>query len=197
MKHGVRSFRVHPKIKFASWRQCKFRIVAHRINAAAHDDQFFRQLREMRIQSNGKGEIGHRSSRVNGYVVGILMDHADHEMRRVFRGWLCGGSAFGQRRNFVRAVDTVAPGKIPCALVKDLAVERFPLGDVFLGANQRKYRSGNHRDVRAANNFHKPQSVLHFFIPPVVAGENGDAKNIGFRRIDNRKNGLHVGAARA
>ena len=78
-------------------------------------------------------------------------------------------------------MDGVAAGKIPCALIDNLAVKRFPLGDVFLGANQGEDRSGNHRDVRAAYNFHEAQGVLHFFIPPIVAGENGDAKNIGLR----------------
>ncbi len=43
----------------------------------------------------------------------------------------------------------------------------------------------------------KRKRVLHFLVAPGVAGEDSDAKNIRLRRIDKRKNGLHVRAAGA
>ena len=76
-----------------------------------------------------------------------------------------------------------------------LAVERFPLGDVFLGIHERKDGAGNDWDVGAANDFEQAQGVLNFFVAPGVAGNHGDAKHVGIRRIDERENGLHVGAA--
>jgi hypothetical protein len=38
--------------------------------------------------------------------------------------------------------------------------------------------------------------MLHFLVAPGVPSEDRDAKDVGVRRIDERKNGLHVRASR-
>src|SRR5580700_5498036 len=192
VEHGMRGFRIHPEIEFAPWTEVEFRVVRIGINAAAHDDQLLRELGEVRVQSDGQGEVGHGSGSVDGDFVGELMNHPDHEMRSVFRRSLAGGSTFGHRWNFVRTVHGVMAREIPGALVDDLAVKRFPLSDVLLGIDERKNGARNHRNVRAANDFEQTQGVLYFLVPPGVAGEYGDAKNIGLRRIDQSEDGLHV-----
>jgi len=78
-------------------------------------------------------------------------------------------------------MDGVALGVIPSALVDDFAVERFPLGDVLLAVDERKRCPGNDRNVRAADDLQEAQRVLHFFVAPGVAGEDGDAKDFRIR----------------
>src|SRR5579862_3028290 len=88
-------------------------------------------------------------------------------------------------------------GIVPRALIDELAVERFPARDEFLAVHQWKCRAGNHRNVRAADNFEQAQSVLDFFVAPGVSGDNSDAENVGFGRLDQREYGLRASPARA
>ncbi len=151
----------------------------------------------MRIQGDGQGEVGHGSGSINGDLVWIFMGHANHEVGGVFGGGLGRGSAIGHGGDFVGTMDGMAMGEIPCALIDDFAVERFPLGDVLLGTDERKDGAGNDRDIRAADDFHQAKGVLNFFVAPGVAGEHGDAEDIGFWRIYERENRLQIGAAGA
>ena len=94
-------------------------------------------------------------------------------------------------------MDSVAPGEVPRTLVKHLAVERFPLRDVFLRVDERKNRAGNNRDIGAADDLEQAQGVLHLLVAPGVTGKHGDTQDVRFRRIDQGENGLHVGATGA
>jgi len=49
----------------------------------------------------------------------------------------------------------------------------------------------------AAHHFKKPQGVDNFFIAPLIAGDNRDAKDFNLRRLNERGKRLHVAAARA
>jgi len=197
VEDGTGGFRIHPEIEFALGRERKFGIVGLRIDAAAHDDEFFGEFGEVGIEGNGQGEVGHRAGGVDGDVVWIFIDHAHEKVCGVFGGGFCGGRAFWHGRDFVGAVDGVTLGIVPCALVDDFAVERFPLGDVLLAVHQREGGAGEDGNVGAADDLEEAQGVLDFFVAPGIAGKDGDAENVSVRRIDERKDGLHVGAAGA
>jgi hypothetical protein len=101
----------------------EFGIVGLRTQAATHEHQFLRQLRELRVERNGQREVGHRPALVDRYFAWIFVHHPDQEVRRVLAGRFRGGLAFGQRRhdrNFV------PPALIPCAGVGDFAVTLLP-----------------------------------------------------------------------
>ena len=55
-----------------------------RIQAAAHEDQFFRQTREFRIDGDGERKIGHRAALVDRDLMRILVDHAHQKVCGVF-----------------------------------------------------------------------------------------------------------------
>ena len=132
----------------------------------------------MGIDGLGEREVGERSGGDNGYFVRVFVNHADQEVRGVFIGRFGGGRAFGHRRNFPGAVNGVAGGEIPGALINDLAVHGFPATDVFLGIDEREGGAWHDRNIGAADNFHQAQGVLDFFGEPSVAGDDGDAEDV-------------------
>ena len=140
-------------------------------------------------------KVGHGSGGINRDFVGILPHQANHEVSGVFSRSLDRGRALGHRRDFAGAVHFAPGGKIPRALIDQLAVNRLPLLHVLFAVNQRKFRAGNHRDIAAADDLHQAQRVLDFLIAPGVAGEHGDAEDVGVRGIDQGEDRLHVRAA--
>jgi len=82
-------------------------------------------------------------------------------------------------------------------LIEDLAVKRFPPGDVFLAVHQGKSRTRNDGNIGAADNFEEAQSVQDFFVAPGVTGGDGDAEDIGVGRLHEGEDGLRVGTAGA
>ena len=197
MQDDARSLGVHPEIEFAARRHGELGIVRLRVDAAAHEDEFFRERRKFRIGGLGDGEIGERATFVNGDLVRIFVDHAEQELRDVFGGRFRAGRAFGHGRNFRGAVNGVALGEIPGALISDLAVERLPARDEFLAVDEREGGAGDDGNVGASDNFEQAQSVQDFFVAPGIARDDGDAEDFGVRRLHDGEDGLHVRAAGA
>ncbi len=192
MKHRVGGFRIHPEIKFVPRRVDEFRIVGGGIQAAAHEDEFLCEFGELRIDAQGEREVGHRAALVDGDLVRIFVHHANQKVRSVFGGRLRGGLAFFRRRD---DEGIVIPAAVPGAGVTGFAVALLPELRLFARADKREDRAGNNGDVAAAHHFKKPQGVDNFFVAPLIAGDNGDAKNFNLRRLNERGKRLHVAAA--
>src|SRR5487761_555962 len=186
VEHGVGGFGVHPEIEFTAWTEAKFGVVCLRIDAAAHNDEFLGEGGEMRVNGDGEGKVGERAAFVNCDLMRIAMDHADHEVRGVFVRGLGGWRAFDEGRNFVWAV-SFAGRPVPGALIHDFAIERFPAGDEFLAVVEREDGAGDDGNVRAADDFEHAQGVGDFFVAPLVAGDDGDAEDVGLRRLNQRE----------
>src|ERR1700722_15008740 len=96
-------FGIPPKIKFAA----SFRLPAHRNDgrdASAHYHQLLRQVGNIGIEADRLGDVGERPAGVNGYLMRILVDHANDEVRGVFVRRLNGGIPFLNIRDLEWAV---------------------------------------------------------------------------------------------
>ena len=87
--------------------------------------------------------------------------------------------------------------KIPRALVDNFSVTLFPKRRFLFAVHKREFSTGEHGNVRAANDFEQPQRVRDFLVAPGVAGDDRDAEDFRVRRIDQREQRLHVAAAGA
>src|SRR5271168_741540 len=95
----------------------EFRIVGDGVDAAAHQDELFRERRKLRINHLSKSEIRQRAALVNGDFMRKLVDHANQEMRCIFMGRFGGWRALRHGGNFLWAMNRMA--EIPRALIND------------------------------------------------------------------------------
>ena len=98
-QNDFRRFRIEPEIEFVPRIVQKFRIVGLRTQAAAHEDEFLRQFRELRIERNRQREVGHRPALIDRDLMRILVHHANQKMRRIFVGRLGRRLPLRQRRH--------------------------------------------------------------------------------------------------
>ena len=77
----------------------------------------------MWIERDGEREIGHRSAFIDCYFVGILVNHADQEVYRVFLSRFGGGRPLGQRRH---DKGLMPPAVIPSAGIRYFSVALLP-----------------------------------------------------------------------
>lgn len=198
MENGVSGFGVHPEIEFAAGIEAEFGIGGLRIDAAAHDDELLGEFGEVRVDCDGEREIGERASGVDGDLMRVEMNHADHEVRCVFGGGCGVRRAFDERGNFEGAVEFFAASSpVPSALVDDFAVERFPVRDELRGIVEREDGAGDDGNVGASDDFEHAESVGDFFVAPAVSGDDGDAEDLGLRGLDEGEDGLLVGGGGA
>jgi len=64
-----------------------------------------------------------------------------------------------------------------------------------VGADQREDGSGDYADVSAADDFEEAEGAGDFLVAPLVAGDDGDAEDLDFGRLEEDEKGLHVAAA--
>ena len=115
-------------------------------------------------------------------------------MNGVLGRGLGGGLAFGQWGNHE---GFMKPTVVPSAGIGDLAITLLPQLRLLPGADQGKCGTIHHWNVGAAGDFKQPQSVLHFFVAPLIAAGDGYAENFNLRRLNQQQHRLHVAAARS
>src|SRR5581483_1663795 len=163
---------IEPEIEFMARIVEKLRIVAVGADASTHKDEIFREVRELRINRDGKREIGHWATFVNCDLMGILMDHPDDEMRSVFLRWLGGGLALRHLRNY-RGL--VPPTIIPGSGVSDLSELKLPELGFVAGANERKLCTGNYGNIGASDDLEQAERVGDFLVEPLISTDHSDA----------------------
>ena len=94
MKHDVGGFGIEPEIEFVAGSVDEFGIGGLCIQARSHEDQFFGEAWELRVDGDGKREVSHGAAGVDRHLIGKLADHADEEVCGVFVGGPGGGLAF-------------------------------------------------------------------------------------------------------
>src|SRR5579864_33838 len=86
---------------------------------------------------------------------------------------------------------------VPRALICHFAIELFPRGDELLAVVEREDGAWDDGNVRAADDFEHAQRVGNFLVTPLVASDDGDAKDFGVGRLNQGEDGLLVGGGGA
>jgi len=81
---------------------------------------------------------------------------------------------------------------IPSALIDNLAVELLPAGDFFFGIDEGKDGAGINLDVGVTSEFEHAESVGDFFVAPLVARDDGNAKDVDVGGLQEEEHGLLV-----
>src|SRR5260370_26314439 len=106
--------------------EADLRVVRVRFSFPRHDDQFFAEACEMRIERNRQSEVGHGTGGVNRDLMRVPVNHPDKEMRGVFVGGFRGWRSLGHRWDFPGTMDRMLFCIVPRALVDNLSVKRLP-----------------------------------------------------------------------
>ena len=161
------------------------------IQAPAHDRESLAQFREMRVNRDGEGDISQRTGGINGDLMRVCVDLADHEMRCVF------GDGFGMRFALMQWRRIPGPGGAPVPAgrpvpasperaqslspgtqPRDLSDQRRHQARLLLRTQQRENRAERHGHVGAADQLEHPQRMAGLVIPPGIAGHDRDPEHV-------------------
>jgi hypothetical protein len=90
----------------------------------------------------------------------------------------------------------VGPLLGPCPLVVELAVQALPCLGARRRVHQRQHRARNDRHVGALRDFQQPQGLIHLFVAPAVAADDGDAEHLDVAGLQQHQYRLQVGTGR-
>src|SRR5580658_6751575 len=184
LQHNVSRFRIEPEVEFATGSIDELGVGGLRIQAGAHEDEFFGHPRKFGIDGDGQSEVRHWAALVNRYFVGEVVDHANQKVRCVFISGFGTGLAFGHFSKVVCwMIKTRGPGSQPGYGTVTLLPEfRF-----LFSSDQRILRTGHNWDVGSSDDLEHAQSVRDFGLEPLIAGHDGDAQDFGLWRLDQQQ----------
>src|SRR5581483_12344400 len=140
---------IEPEIELVTRIVDELGIVSVWAQASAHEHQFLRQLRELRIDGNRLRKVGHGPAFVNRDLVRVFVNHANQEMRGIFAGRVGCGLTFRQRRDNKWLVP---PAVIPSTGVSNFPEALLPQLSFVAAADQRKSSTGNDGNIGAPEN---------------------------------------------
>lgn len=141
------------------------------IDIAAHQDEFLRQRRKLRIAPHGEGDIRQGASRVDRHLMRVLANHLDHEVhtvRRVIDS--CAGESLdeGPADDAIRVVTgagivaaRLGGSVLGCegALEGEVAVDGFPGLEAMRGVDQGPGGAGVDGDAGEVGDFEVGEGV--------------------------------------
>src|SRR5580692_9093337 len=148
----MRSFRIEPEVEFASRTVDELCITGLRAQAATHDNDASRKLREVRVDRYGESYIGQRTSRIDCHIMRMGVNLSNQKMSGIFSRGLDSGVSFNQFGHHVGTMGWLpirAPrGKIlPNSIIGRAPIKRLLQLRPLLGANEWKDGTGNNRDI--------------------------------------------------
>jgi len=102
-QNNVRRFGIEPEIEFMARIIHELGVAGVWADAPAHKDKSLCQFCKVRNDRDSEGQIGHRTALVNRDLAGVPVNHANEEVRCVFRCGLGCRFPFDKLRNYMQA----------------------------------------------------------------------------------------------